>query len=548
MKILGISVAHDSSACLYEDGKIISFYKEERLTGKKRDNNPITSIIKCLDGVDTLDAVAFCSPQYHEPTTKEYTTLVKKLTSVENIIDFSENHHLQHAGLAFYNSGFDEAAVLIIDRNGAIFFDGARECETIFHAKYPHDFKEIYKSCWVYDNISQVNLENFKRDKNPECEYDLRSMYGIVKVYETATAIIKQPVLENGKTMGLSAYGDKALVFPDLFVNSTNIPNDYYFSHEWDGKNNYQAINLEKNYLQQEVFDKSSMQPYADYAWQVQKQTQEAACHLIQKAIDKTGCKNIVISGGYGLNVVANSYYIKKFPDINFYFEPLADDTGNSIGGAMIAYRILTKDMTKYPIQHTFYQGKKHNLDHINGKHITTEEMCDKLLQQKSVAIYKGLAEAGPRALGNRSILFDARNKNAVDIVNKIKKREWYRPFAAIVLQEDAELYFDMLGVKQNKFMTMSFEATEYAKEHIPGIIHVDNSCRIQTIDESDGVLYDILRLFKQKTGVSVLLNTSFNLAGRPLVDSPEDAIYTLYNSTLDYLWFPEKQIVISNE
>lgn len=544
MRILGVNTAHDASVCLLEDGEIVAFYKEERLSKIKKDSNPLLSTQKILDEYDNIDVIAYGAPSYYENDADNYLQIVKKRCHVENVIDFSQNHHLQHASLAFYNSGFEEAAVLIIDRNGAGYFNGARECETIYHASYPHEFKEVYKNFWVYDNVAHANSLQFKKD-NPQLEVDVRSMYSIVQVYETATSLIQQHVLENGKVMGLSAYGNKNVTYHNLFVNGTNIPCDYYFSHELNDGQNHEAVNIELTHMKNKNFSEKNHHIYSDYAWQVQKQTQEAACYLIKKAIEKTGCKNIVISGGYGLNVVANSYYVKQFPNINFYFEPLADDTGNSIGCAMLAHRILTKDMSIKPISHTFYQ--RGEPPSVNGDLTTLDEICDMLISQKSVAVYKGLAEAGPRALGNRSILFDARNPNAVKIVNEIKKREWYRPFAAMVLQEDAHKYFDMI-VPHNKFMTMSFDATEYAKAHIPGIIHVDGSCRIQTIDKSDGIIYDLLQLFKSRTGHSVLLNTSFNLAGAPLVNSADDAIKTLNNSSLDAVWFADLSRVIKNE
>jgi carbamoyltransferase len=544
MKILGISVAHDSSACLYEDGKIVKFYKEERLTGKKRDNNPIRSIKTILDGVDNIDVVAYCAPEHNLEATEQYAGIIRKLTNVNDVIDFSENHHLQHASLAFYNSGFEEAAVIIIDRNGSIYFNGARESETIFHASYPHSFKEIYKNLWVFNNEAHVNAAEYRKN-HPETEINVNSMYGIVKVYESATSLIKQPVLENGKTMGLSAYGCNDSKLPDLFVNDTNIPNDFYFGHEFNDNENYESVYLNLTHLKNKSFTKNNVSIYADYALHVQQQTQKAVCYLIQKAINNTGCTNIVISGGYGLNVVANSHYVDKFPHAKFYFEPLADDSGNSIGGAMLAYRILTKDTTVRKIQHTFYHGQPYDLSNISGDTANVDDIVNKLLDKKSVAVYKGLAESGPRALGNRSILFDPRVPNAIEIVNKIKNREWYRPFACMILKSDIDLYFNMMGIEENKFMTMSFVATELGKKTIPGVLHVDNTCRIQTIDDSDGVIYDLLVSFKQATGVGALLNTSFNLAGKPLVETPEDAVFTLNSSSLDVVWFPEINRII---
>ena len=351
-------------------------------------------------------------------------------------------------------------------------------------------------------------------------------------------------VLENGKAMGLSAYGNKDNNFPDLFANNSHIPNDYHFGHEFHDDDNLEAVYLDLTSLRNRNFTKHNVDIYADYALHVQQQTQDAVCKLIEKAVEKTQQKNIIITGGYGLNVVANAYYLKKFPELNFYFEPMADDSGTSIGGALLAHRILTKDTEINPLNTTCFHGRSYYIDNEIGEASSTEDIVDLLISQKSVALYKGLAEAGPRSLGHRSILFDARNINAVNIVNKIKKREWYRPFAVSILKEDCSKFFDTSILQESKYMTVNFDSTEDARKQLPGVIHVDGTCRIHTVDETDGELYNILKVFKEKTGIGALLNTSFNLAGYPLVETPNDAIDTLNSSELDYIWFADQKIL----
>jgi carbamoyltransferase len=261
--------------------------------------------------------------------------------------------------------------------------------------------------------------------------------------------------------------------------------------------------------------------------------------NLIKKSVANTKIKNVCITGGYGLNVIANQYYLESLPEVNFYFEPLADDSGNSLGGAMYQYRYYTRDMKVYPIKDTFFHGKKYNINKIKGEKCTYESIANKLSTGESVAIYEGYAEAGPRALGNRSILFDARNPDAKNLINRVKNREWYRPFAAAVLEEDASLYFDMI-IPTSPYMTVSFNANQYAIENIPGVIHVDGTCRIQTVSKENKNLYNLLKEFKKATGHGVLLNTSFNLAGEPLVETPEEALSVLDRSELSLVWFPE--------
>jgi carbamoyltransferase len=539
MNILGISPNHDSSVCLLSDGQIKYFSKEERLSRVKRASDPNLATEEALK-LGPIDYVVWCPPTQNPKYRDEFIGDYFKSVDV-TVNDLSDYHHLTHASLGFYNSGFTEAAIIVVDRNGSIMGNSCRESETIFMASYPATFDQVYKSFWIYNNIAHQEALLFK-EGNPKCEVDVRSMYGVVKVYETATALIKQHALENGKIMGLSAYGNKDAEFYPLFFKG-NIPNDYYLGHE--ETSNRISTHQDLQPFATDVVTPENFQMYADYAWQVQKQTQDAVCYLIQKAIDKTGLKNIVITGGYGMNVVANHYYLTKFPEVKFFFEPLADDSGNSIGGAMFIHRLLTGDTSVNPLNTTFFSGKYYSLKSIHGLPTQTKDVAKLLANGKSVAVYRGLAEAGPRALGNRSILFDPRNKDAKEIVNKIKKREWYRPFAAMVLEEDAHMYFEMGGVTSSPYMTISFPAKQYAIDNIPGVIHVDNTCRLQTVSKSDGYLYELLLEFKALTGHGVILNTSFNLAGEPLIETPEEAIKTLRNSTLNHVWFEEKNVLI---
>jgi carbamoyltransferase len=536
MSYLGISPTHDSSVCLYNK-KILYFSKEERISKTKRDKEPFLSLLNSLNKYD-IKNITWCSP--FQQIWFPYLEIIKKIkkNNIE-VIDLYNKHHLQHASLAFYNSGFEQSSVIVVDRNGSLLENSARESETIFFADYPANFKEIYKSFWVFNNEANESIKKFKLN-NLDCEVDAKSMLGITKVYETATNLIGQHALENGKTMGLSAYG-KNNGFVSLFKQ--NIPIDYYFGH--CDEENLPSIFLDLDYLKTKNITKKNYEIYANYAYQVQKQTQEAVCYLIQKSIDKTKCKNICVTGGYGLNVVANQYYISQFPDVNFYFEPLADDSGNSIGGAMFAYRLDTQDKTINKLKNTFFQGEKYGLENVKGKNISIKNIVNILQNQKSVAIYYGLAEAGPRALGHRSIFFDARNPNAKDLINKVKNREWYRPFAGIMLEEDAEKYFYINDKNNYEFMTVNFNAKDIAKIDIPGILHVDNTCRIQVIKDKSEPSFQLLKEFKKETGIGVLLNTSFNLAGMPLVETPEDAIWTLNNSKLDHVWFPESQFLL---
>lgn len=534
MRFLGMSPTHDSSVCLIEDGRIKKFFKEERLTRKKRDMRPINSLKKTLEDIDSVDFFSYAPPREGDDDNflSEWYQHTKNFAEVKNSIDFSADHHKIHAALAFYNSGFSDAAVIVVDAQGSLTPYGA-ELETIFHASYPDNFIPVYKN--LFNNTGMILSPSIK--DYPDCEVMSKSYVGAVAMYCSATVLIGEHVLENGKTMGLAAYGKEDKIPNFLYLNDLIVNKNFFTAPELGfpmyKKNIDHRISL---------VSKENYQLYANYAFHVQKQSEKIMISLIKKAIEKTGCKNICVSGGYGLNVVANSLYIKEFPDINFYFEPIADDGGNSIGSAMLAYRQETKDKTISKINNIFYHGNKYSLSKIKDLSIKFNESdaSDMLIDQKSIAIYYDLAEAGPRALGHRSILFDARNKDAKDIVNKIKKREWYRPFAAACLEKDAYKYFDISNNIGYEFMTINADANSLAKKEIPGVLHVDDTCRIQIVKDEGEPLFQLLNNFKSKTGIGVLLNTSFNLAGEALVETPEDAISSYERSELDCVWFPE--------
>lgn len=544
MNILSVNFGvHDAAACVLVDGELISYYKEERLTGIKRDVEPKLAIKQCLD--DFGGKIDYATVISYPTTNSKQHSLIKKFTGIRdnNIIEYSYHHHLAHASLAFYNSGFDESIVVVVDGQGSLYSDSLAEGETVYLAKYPCSFECVIKNVSVNKEHSHLSgtvpLEKYMiKHQNYECNINPNEG-GIVNVYNTATVLISQSVLENGKTMGLSSYGEKT-DYPEIF-NDKSQPDWNLFTQDPSSR---RLFHSHEDKVTKEL-TQENYKFYADYAYEVQIQTQEAVANLIHRAIEKTGCKNVCVVGGYGMNIVANHYYTQVFPDIHFYFEPNADDGGLPIGAAKHFHHERKNDNTIRPITTTAFHGKSYDVSSYKSKTTSTQEIAKLITQNKSVAVYKGQAEAGQRALGNRSIFFNALHPDAKEIVNRIKKREWYRPFAGIVLEEDANLYFDMGNIKSSPFMTISFPVKTNI---IPGITHVDGTCRIQTASQNDGYLYDLLKEIKSICGVGIVLNTSFNLAGDPLVETPEDAFRTLKNSELDYLWFQETNQLFNNK
>ena len=527
MRVLSIHNGHDASVCVYCDGEIEYFILSERFTKIKHDEN--SNILKSIFKNTFNKKVDFISTQ--------------------------NSHHLNHASISFYNSGFETALVLVVDAAGSnLTHTNLHECESLYIASYPYKFEKIYLNCRY--TLETSNIENIKGCSTldntiiekykkifPNCEFNYGHRLGIGYLYDSAYFVdgIKFGLSTAGKIMGLSSYGEKFPFKINFFMDDMITVDDQNFIDKVINPPDY-IINGMKLLEIPEKITKENYKNYADYCYELQVQTQEAMCALIQKGIDKTGIKNVCISGGYGMNIVSNHYYLQKFPEVNFYFEPMCNDSGQSIGSAMLEYRRRTKDVTRYPNQTTSFHGFPYNVKKYKGITTSISQIAKLLSENKSVAVYSGLAEAGQRALGNRSIFFNALNPNAKDIVNKIKNREWYRPFAATVLVEDARTYFDMGRITESPFMAISFPVNEEYINIISGIVHVDNTCRIQTVSKSNGYLYELLLEVKKLTGHGILLNTSFNLAGDPLVETPKDAFTTLNNSCLDYLWFEETE------
>jgi len=553
MRILSYNITHDSSVCVLNNGEIEFFGKEERFSKIKRDSNPIKSLIAYFENYPNqdIDYSLFLTPSLddiNESSRTIFETIIKKYRRVKTYETFCENsHHDLHAWLAYVNSKFDKSLVFVVDRNGACLYTSknsflAREAESIFLFDQKNKCKPVYKNYWCSSKVDPYEIKHFLTSNFQDCDIKANSSFSIVKVYEAATTLIGQHPLENGKTMGLSSYGKK--IDHSYFDLDGNIQNSFFIHN----KDNLESV-VFKNYWKKitKEITKDNFQFYADRALEVQTQTQQQVLNLIEKYTNLYQVYNVCIVGGYGLNVVANNFYIKNLPKINFYFEPVADDTGITIGACYKKYFEVTSTLP-VPVKDTFFHfyNEKEKLRNNIGKKVKIKDLVDLLVNQKSLGIFNGAPEAGPRALGHRSILFDPREYEARNIVNNIKKREWYRPFAGVILRSEFKKYFFTEGLNDSPHMTINFTSNEEGKNLFPAVIHVDGSCRIQTIDKEDGFLYNLLLAFYNVTGCPVLLNTSLNLAGRPLIQTKQDAIQLLNNSKLDYIYFDDEKVLLN--
>jgi carbamoyltransferase len=268
-----------------------------------------------------------------------------------------------------------------------------------------------------------------------------------------------------------------------------------------------------------------------------------------------------VLSGGYGLNCVANYWYLNRLNEegIELFVEPISNDGGTAIGAALLYYHSVEQSELRRPRE--IYLGPQYNYtdDEINKlaeeynaivEDATDEKVIELMTSKNIVAMFQGRAENGPRALGNRSLMFDPTFEDGKDFVNEIKRREYFRPFAGSILAEDAHEWFDLRGMEDSPHMMYAVNCQPGIAEKIPSIIHVDGTCRIQTVNEEENPLYyRVIKAFKEKTGVPIIFNTSFNLGGEPLVETLEDALWTLSESKIEYLYLPEygKLLTVGN-
>jgi carbamoyltransferase len=569
--IAGITRGHNGATCLLKDGELVFYIEEERLSRKKYDGGPLAGMLKIKEYTDKLDylVVAHTSslskgPKLDWAGDDIYTGLARKLGLIEQkvdtethpqVIDLGHIHHEMHAACAFYNSGFETAACLIVDGAGTFIplGDGGvigYELESIFSASYPSNFKTHYKHIGVRGPqiaYAKYQVPHDNRGK-PEDIHDVifTDHPGITKCYEAMTDYCEFAFIEAGKAMGLAPYGKENSNIPPIFMGKEGryLSNRNLFVPNYPNGAHVDRVTFP-------ALDNDSIETKMDLAYAVQKACEQQIVRLILDSIERTGEKNIVIAGGFGLNCVGNYEYLKHLPEgVNLYVEPIAHDGGTCIGAAKVVYHELSKDVTRRP-QKTIYHGPnyfekngKYDINLVDGESIIDASIADiaKLISEENiVCMYQGGSEASPRALGNRSILFDPRVKDGKDIVNEVKHREWFRPFAGTILKEAVHDWFDLRGMESSPFMMYAVNCQPGVEDKIPSIIHVDGTCRIQTVTlEENKNYYDLISEFNKITGVPILFNTSFNLGGDPLVETIEDALDTLRKSDLTYLYLPE--------
>jgi len=581
MNILGISCFfHDSAAALLKDGVLVAAAEEERFSRKKHDFEfPGAAIQYVLEagGITSadLDHVVFFEKPFAKferilmtslqtfpramPVFREamVTWLLDKLWVSALISErlgvprtkilFSE-HHLSHAASAFFCSPFDEAAILTIDGVGewataTMGWAKGNEIRLTREIRFPHSIGLLYSTFTAFLGF-EVN----------EGEYKVMGMapYGVPRYVDEVRRLVRMAP-DGSFRLNMEYFA---------FHRSTKIP--------WTGK--FLDLFGEPRQASDKFFTESSGYPsyfgpkpadyaeqsrrnqhYADIAASVQAVTEEVVVNMARALQRETGARRLCLAGGVGLNSVANWKILGQTGFEELYVHPAAGDSGGAVGAALYAYHSLLGKPRGFMMEHAFW-GKGYSeaqvRSFLDGEGIPYERLDeDRMLDRTVEALVDGQVvgwfqdrfEWGPRALGHRSILADPRRNEMKDIVNtKIKFREPYRPFAPSVINERVHDYFDAPGIERQypaRFMLLVVDVKPSKRDVIPAVTHVDGTGRLQTVvRDGNPIYYDLISKFGAATGVPVVLNTSFNLRGEPIVNTPREAFSTFTRSEMDML------------
>lgn len=553
--ILGVNLSHNSSMCLLKGDEIVVAIQEERVTRKKRDFLKIPEPLAlnyCLEyaGISKSDLDLVVGSSYLSQ--QENAQYLKEI--FPNISILTINHHLSHAVGAFATSGFSEAAILIVDGAGSPSDEIiGEELGVVKESILPNNLQK-------YKKHETVSLYQASGTKIIEIEKHIGGWlapsnhgYGMLEfgslgaLFCAAAKLIFGNSADAGKVMGLAPYGKPEIPrseFFDLidgrFAFHDNVPKRFLFSEPWP----------------------AHQSEYETLAASVQAALEEALQYLVNRLKELCPSNNLVFSGGVALNSVANQKVLfqgSKFD--NIYIMPSAEDSGNAIGAAYYGLWQLTRKNTKPKLVHDAL-GKKYNISEIEaaiGKipavkiHDSVDEIAataDLLTEGNIVGWFQGCSELGPRALGQRSILCDPRQPlGKAYLNNRVKHRESFRPFAPVVLLEEANNWFELNEVEADSpFMLRVCQFRKDKKELVPAVVHIDGTGRVQTVTkERNGKFYDLVRAFFERTGVPIVLNTSFNVMGEPIVETPEDALWCLLYTGVDYCVL-ENRIVTKTE
>ena len=564
MAHLGINLGHDRSVAVVSDGKIQIAIEQERLDRIKHSVGFLNQSVGDMSKIELpSQAIKYCmdalgikwsniqSITANMPGIDHSLEILKSSlpSSVHSKIHQIPSHHLSHAYSAFWPSNFEEAIILSIDASGSA-GNGTTESFSLYTGR--GSTIELLHSEKVTSHLAALSTLGF--------------LYEFISKEADFVSNISEllQIAESGKLMGLSAFGRKQKNWNNWIETTPG---------SFELKINSYDIALEVECLRK-LFDdnssdsKSYLKPYiVDLSYKIQSELEDTMTHLIRTAIEKTGIRKVCLAGGVALNSVANYKVLQELDIEDIFIFPAAGDNGIAAGNALWAYHTIEKGTLRSELNsaslgvkytHNLVQSSIEAFDRdIICKRLSEREMlkccAESLAKGSIVARFEGGSEFGPRALGNRSILADPALNRMKDVLNyRVKFRESFRPFAPVVPLDEMNEVFEL--ETPSPFMLLVAKIRKKYHDILPAITHRDGTGRVQTVDKDNNTFfYSLAKQLKEiRKGPAVLLNTSFNVAGQPIVETPKDAIETFLSTDIDYLsienfWIEKKKTTPKN-
>ena len=543
-RVLGLSASHNGAACLLHGDRIVAAVQEERLVGKKRarlyGSRPSLAVQYCLAqggiGASDLDMVVICAQSALDLPENDLAANPMLDIRRHGTPTLTISHHAGHAISAFATSGFDDAAVLVVDGMGSPTKDlsddeksaiidtcvAGGETNSIYHAEGTA-LKALEKHM-----IDQGRWLN-----EPPPGSSMPGFGSLGGLFSAAASQIFGDTMDAGKVMGLAPYGTPTIEPGEFFEIRDG---RFVFLDE-----------AQKRFTAPDRWPTHN-KAYEDLAASVQNALEHALLYLVGRVRELSASRNLAYAGGVALNSVANERIIRETDFDHVYVIPAAEDSGPAIGAAYHGLWHLTGEYTPQAYERDAFgcvygaaeiSAAVRNTPSVETRETdhTVNDAVDLLADGKIIAWFSGPSELGPRALGQRNILCDPRQPDAKETLNaRVKHREGFRPFAPVIPLEEAGNWFELDGVDPSSpFMLRVMDFKEDKRDLVPAVVHVDGTGRVQTVTrEANGPYYELIRAFGDRTGVPVLLNTSLNVMGEPIVETPVDALWCLLLTQLD--------------
>ena len=554
--VLGISASHNGAVCLLHGDEIVVAIQEERLSRFKRHRiyggGPSLAVSYCLNyaGLDPaeLDLVVLCVQGRVQDANHDICRDAVLNVRAHGTRTLTIPHHYGHAFSAFATSGFAASAILIVDGAGSPASDFTAAEKQLLNGHTGEDPWETI-SLYYAEGTAVTPLEKHVVDRGAwlvPYAGEMPSFGSLGGMFSATAEQIFGESTEAGKVMGLASYAEPSFrsdAFFDIerghFCFKDTVPLQFRHARRWP----------------------EQAREYEGLAASVQAALEVALLHLVQRLRELCRSDNLCYAGGVALNSIANERLIRESGYRNVYIMPAAEDSGPAVGAAYYGLWQLTGQNSRRRLPHDAL-GRTYNASEISAAidEVTSlqtvqstdviSDAVDLLCDGKIIGWFDGGAELGPRALGQRSILCDPRRPDAKEILNRrVKMREPFRPFAPAVLLDKAANWFEFDGTSpESQFMLRVCEVKCERRDEVPAIVHVDGTGRLQTLtQETNGRFYELVKNFYERTGVPILLNTSFNRMGEPIVETPRDALNCLVKSGLDGCVFADR-IVLKRE